>query len=157
METTAVETIIMREKKLRNIFVQGAIAASFIGDSIQKHNTKTEIGGHSIFLGQVRADIIDEKKVVAIEYTAYEEMALEKMYNIREEIFGKYNLTCMHVYHSLGKITTGEICLFVFTSSPHRKAAIEACNETVERIKAELPIWGKELFADETYQWKENK
>lgn len=157
METTAVETIIMREKKLRNIFVQGAIAASFIGDSIQKHNTKTEIGGHSIFLGQVRADIIDEKKVVAIEYTAYEEMALEKMYNIREEIFGKYNLTCMHVYHSLGKITAGEICLFVFTSSPHRKAAIEACNETVERIKAELPIWGKELFADETYQWKENK
>ncbi|MGE5108940.1 MAG: molybdenum cofactor biosynthesis protein MoaE [Sphingobacteriales bacterium] len=147
----------MREKKLRNIFVQGAIAASFIRDSIQKHNTKTEIGGHSIFLGQVRADIIDEKKVVAIEYTAYEEMALEKMYNIREEIFGKYNLTCMHVYHSLGKITTGEICLFVFTSSPHRKAAIEACNETVERIKAELPIWGKELFADETYQWKENK
>ena len=53
------------------------------------------------------------------------------------------------------KVAAGEICLFVFTSSAHRKAAIEACNETVERLKAELPIWGKELFADETYQWKE--
>ena len=63
----------------------------------------------------------------------------------------------MHAYHSLGKVVVGEISLFVFTSSPHRKAAIEACNETVERIKAELPIWGKELFTDETYQWKENK
>lgn len=147
----------MKERKPKNIFVQGAIEATFIGDSIQKHKTKTEIGGHSIFLGQVRADTIDDKKIIAIEYSAYEEMALEKMHSIREEIFTKYPLTCMHVYHSLGKVLAGEISLFVFTSSPHRKAAIEACNETVERIKAELPVWGKELFADETYQWKENK
>lgn len=147
---------INKQRKPKNIFVQGPIKPSFIADSIQKHNTKTEIGGHSIFLGQVRADTINDKKVLAIEFTTYEEMALEKMHLIREEIFTKYPLTCMHVYHSLGKVVTGEICFFVFTSSAHRKAAIEACNETVERIKAELPIWGKELLADETYQWKEN-
>jgi molybdopterin synthase catalytic subunit len=145
------------ERKPKNIFVQGPIAASFIAESIAKHSTNTAIGGHSIFLGQVRADIINEKKVAAIEYTAYEEMALEKMHEIREAIFAKYPLTCMHVYHSLGKIAAGEICLFVFTSSAHRKAAIEACNETVERIKAELPVWGKEIFLDETSQWKTNK
>ncbi|MBI1783421.1 MAG: molybdenum cofactor biosynthesis protein MoaE [Sphingobacteriales bacterium] len=145
------------ERKPKNIFVQGAIEAVFIADSIQKHSSKTNIGGHSIFLGQVRADKIDEKEVVAIEYTAYEEMALEKMHVIREEIFAKYNLTCMHVHHSLGKVSAGEICLFVFTSSAHRKAAMEACNELVERIKAELPIWGKELFADESHQWKINQ
>ena len=147
----------MKERAIKNIFIQGSITASFIGDSIQKHNTKTEIGGHSIFLGQVRADTIEGKQVVAIEYTTYEEMALEKMNVIREEIFAKYNLTCMHTYHSLGKVATGQICLFVFTSSAHRKDAIDACTETVERIKAELPVWGKELFADETYQWKLNK
>jgi len=147
----------MKEKKIKNIFVQGPVASSFIADSIQKHSTKTNIGGHSIFLGQVRADEIDGKKVAAIDYTSYEEMALEKMYLIREDIFAKHNLTCMHVYHSLGKIAAGEICLFVFTSSPHRKAAIDACEETVERLKAELPIWGKEIFEDETYQWKENR
>ncbi len=146
----------MTERKLKNIFIHGPIASSFIGDSIQKHSTKTNIGGHSIFLGQVRADIIDDKKVMAIEYTAYEEMALEKMHAIREKIFAKYDLTCMHVYHSLGKVKAGEVSLFVFTSSAHRKAAIDACNETVERIKAELPVWGKELFIDETYQWKMN-
>lgn len=140
----------------KNIFLQGPISAVFIADSIQKHNTKTDIGGHSIFLGQVRADVIDNKKVRAIEYTAYEDLAIESMHTIREQIFEKYALTCMHVHHSLGNVLTGEICLFVFTSSPHRKAAIEACSETVERIKAELPIWGKELFEDETYQWKEN-
>ena len=147
----------MSNKKPKNIFVQGAITASFIADSIQKHSTKTDIGAHSIFLGQVRNDVINEKKVAAIEYTVYEEMALEKMQEIREAIFEKYALTCMHVYHSLGNVAAGEINLFVFTSSAHRKAAIDACEETVERIKQELPVWGKELFEDETYQWKENK
>ncbi|MEO5594324.1 MAG: molybdenum cofactor biosynthesis protein MoaE [Chitinophagaceae bacterium] len=141
---------------LKNIFINGPVAASFIGESIQKHNTMKDIGGHSIFLGQVRADIIENKKVMGIEYTAYEEMANEKMHVIREAIFEKYKLTCMHVYHSLGKIAAGEICLFVFTSSPHRKAAIDACEEAVERLKTELPVWGKEIMEDETYQWKIN-
>ena len=147
----------MTERSIKNIFIQGAIAPVFIADSIQKHQHKTGIGGHSIFLGQVRADYINGGTVTSIEYTAYEEMALERMDSIREEIFTKYPITCMHVYHSLGKVVAGEICLFVFTSSPHRKAAMEACNELVERIKAELPVWGRELFEGETYQWKQNK
>ncbi|MEH6305976.1 molybdenum cofactor biosynthesis protein MoaE [Olivibacter sp. CPCC 100613] len=141
---------------MKQIFQKGAINPSFISTSIAKHATKTEIGAHHIFLGQVRADLIDGKEVAAIEYTAYEEMALEKMHAIREEIFNKYSLTCMHVHHSLGVVKTGEICLFVFTSSPHRKAAMEACTEVVERIKSELPIWGKELL-DDGYQWKVNQ
>lgn len=147
----------MKEKKIKPIFLKGAIPASFIAESIQKHSTKIGIGGHSIFLGQVRADEINGKQVSAIEYTAYEDMALEKMHEIREAVFAKYPLTCMHVYHSLGKVNAGEICLFVFTSSAHRKPAIEACNELVERIKAELPIWGAEIFNDETHQWKVNQ
>lgn len=145
------------ERKPKNIFSEGAISAAFIADSIAKHSSKTNIGGHSIFLGQVRADVIDEKKVAAIEYTTYEELALQKMHVIREETFAKYELTCMHVHHSLGAVAAGEICLFVFTSSAHRRAAIDACNELVERIKTELPIWGKELFEDETHQWKVNQ
>ena len=147
----------MKERKPKNIFVPGPVSPAFIAESIQKHSTKTDIGAHSIFLGQVRADEIDGKRVSGIEYTSYEEMALEKMHEIREDIFGKYDLTCMHVYHSLGLVKTGEICLFVFTSSKHRKLAIDACEETVERIKAELPVWGKECFEDESYQWKVNK
>ena len=155
MEKT--KTNSMKEKKPKNIFVQGSIPASFIADSIEKHKSKTDIGGHSIFLGQVRADKIEGKEVSCIEYTTYEEMALEKMHAIREDIFSKYDLTCMHVYHSLGKVAAGEISLFVFTSSVHRKDAIDACEETVEKIKAELPVWGKEFFGDESYHWKVNR
>ncbi len=144
------------EKKLKNIFIDGPVSSQFIADSIQKHSDKTGIGAHSIFLGQVRADNIDGKQVAAIEYTSYEPMALEQMHIIREEIFAKYALTCMHVHHSLGAVRIGEISLFVFTSSRHRKDAIDACEEVVERIKKELPVWGREVFEDASHQWKEN-
>lgn len=143
-------------KKIKNIFIQGAISPAFIAESIAKHSSKKDIGAHSIFLGQIREDMIDGKPVKAIEYTAYEEMALEQMSTIRESVFAKYNLTCMHIYHSLGVVESGEICLFVFTSSKHRSAAAQACNEVVEKIKAELQIWGKEIFSDESHQWKVN-
>jgi len=146
----------MSEKKIKNIFVNGRIEPAFIAASIAKHSSKTAIGGHSIFMGQVRKDEIEGKFVAAIEYTAYEELALKKMHQIREDIFAKYPLNCMHIHHSLGTVKAGEICLFVFTSSAHRKPAIEACSEVVDRLKAELPIWGKEIFEDETHQWKEN-
>lgn len=146
----------MSQGKIRNIFIRGPIPAGFIAESIQKHQSQTGIGAHSIFLGQVRADILQGKPITAIDYTAYEEMALEKMSVIREDIFSKYALTCLHVHHSLGIVNAGAICLFVFTSSKHRKDAITACEELVERIKSELPIWGREIFEDSTHQWKEN-
>ncbi|RYG05130.1 MAG: molybdenum cofactor biosynthesis protein MoaE [Chitinophagaceae bacterium] len=142
---------------MKNIFVKGSILPSFIGESIAKHQAKTEIGAHSIFLGQVRADVIENRQVISIGYTSYEELALKKMHEIREMMFEKYQLTCMHVYHSLGEVPVGEICLYVFTSSPHRRAAIDACNEIVELIKKELPIWGREIFSDNAHQWKVNK
>jgi molybdopterin synthase catalytic subunit len=105
----------------------------------------------------VRADVIDGKTVTGIEYTAYTDMALEVMHKIRQDIFAQYDLTCMHVYHSLGFVKTGENSLFVFTSSKHRSPAIKSCEECVERIKKELPVWGKELFEDQSHVWKINK
>lgn len=147
----------MSEKKIKKVFVEGAIPPDKIAGSIAHHQAKTGIGAHSIFLGQVRADVIDEKKVAAIEYTAYEEMAGKKFHDIREAAFSKFDLTCAHIYHSLGTVKAGEICLFVFTSSAHRKAATDACSYLVEEIKAKVPIFGKELFEDHTHQWKVNQ
>ena len=137
---------------MKNPFISGPISSQFIGESIAKHQTKTGIGAHNIFLGQVRADVIDGKTVVAIHYSAYEEMANEALHNIRESAFEKFDLTCMHIYHSLGTVVAGEICLFVFVSSPRRKTVFEAIQFLVEEIKAKAPIFGKEIFEDETHQ-----
>lgn len=146
----------MKEKKKHIVFVAGPVSPQFIADSIAKHSSKTDIGAHDIFLGQVRSDVIENKTVQAIEYTSYEDMAEEKFHEIREAAFAKFELTCMHIYHSLGKVKAGEISLFVFVSSKHRASAFEACRWIVEEIKANVPIWGKELFEDETFVWKEN-
>ena len=146
----------MSEKKRKPVFHEGPITSDFIARSIQSHSTKHDIGGHSIFLGQVRADQKEQARVVAIEYTAYVQMAEDVMHAIREEIFSRYPLTCMHIHHSLGTVKAGEICLFVFTSAAHRKEAIRACEEVVERIKKEVPVWGREILDDENYLWKEN-
>ena len=143
-------------RKPKPIFVQGPIAPQKIADSIAAHGSQREIGAHSIFLGQVRADTLETGTVTAIEYTAYEDMALEKMHEIRESVFARYPLTCMHVYHSLGRVAVGEICLFVFTSSVRRNAAMDACAELVERIKNELPVWGREICEDGADRWKTN-
>jgi molybdopterin synthase catalytic subunit len=146
----------MKEKKKHNVFVDGPITPEFIANSISKHSTKTDIGAHDIFLGQVRSDVINDKTVVAINYEAYQEMADELFHEIREAAFTKYDLVCMHIYHSLGAVKAGEICLFVFVSSKHRKVAFEACQDIVEQIKAMTPIWGKEIFEDDSFVWKEN-
>jgi len=145
-----------KTRKPKPIFKQGAISAESIGVSIANHQSKTEIGAHNIFMGQVRADKIEGKKVVAIEYTANEELANEAVFAIREQAFEKYNLTCMHIYHSLGEVKAGEICLFIFVSSPRRDAANDACRYILEAIKKEAPIFGKEMFEDNTHKWKVN-
>jgi molybdopterin synthase catalytic subunit len=147
----------MSEKKIKNVFVDGAISPDKIATSIAHHQVKTNIGAHDIFLGQVRADEIDGKSVVAIEYSAYEEMANQEFHNIREAAFEKFDLSCMHIYHSKGIVKAGELCLFVFTSSSHRKEAMDSCRFLVEEIKSKVPVFGKEIFEDNTHVWKENK
>ncbi len=141
---------------MKKVFINGAITSQFIAESIAKHATKTTIGAHDIFLGQVRADVINEKVVLGIEYSAYEEMANKVFHEIREACFSKFDLVCMHIYHSIGLVKAGEISLFVFVSSKHRKVSFEACEWVVEEIKKRTPVFGKELFENNEYQWKEN-
>ncbi|HIP31851.1 MAG TPA: molybdenum cofactor biosynthesis protein MoaE [Crocinitomicaceae bacterium] len=145
------------KKKIKSVFIEGPISPDKIATSIAHHQVKTNIGAHDIFLGQVRADNIEGHEVIAIDYSAYEEMANKEFHAIREEAFSKFDLTCMHIYHSIGRVKSGEICLFVFTSSAHRKDAMDACRFLVEEIKAKVPVFGKEVFEDETFVWKENK
>ncbi len=142
--------------KTKTVFIKGAISPEFIAQSIAEHQLKTQIGAHDIFLGQVRSDIIDGKEVQAIEYSAYEEMANRQFFEIKEEAFKKFDLICLHIYHSIGQVKTGEICLFVMASSAHRKTVFEALQFVVEQIKQKVPVFGKELFEGDSYQWKVN-
>lgn len=144
------------KRKPKNVFVDGPISPQKIADSISHHQVKTNIGAHDIFLGQVRADEVDGKIVQAIDYTAHEEMANKAFYDIREATFEKFDVTCLHIYHSLGIVNIGELCLFVFTSSAHRKECMDATRFIVEEIKTKVPVFGKIILKDESFLWKEN-
>lgn len=139
-----------------SIFIQGAISADVIAKAIQALSEFQNIGAHSIFLGQVRADDAGDQHVAGIEYTSYTVMAEEKAISLIAETVDTYQLNTAMVTHSLGKVKSGEICLFVLTASRHRKSALEACTYLVERIKKELPVWGKEILESGGHLWKKN-
>ena len=140
-------------KTQKPYFINGPISPQFIAEQIANHSHKTNIGGHSIFLGQVRADEKEGKIVKKIEYSSYEEVANKEIAKIREDAFSKRKLSCLHIYHSKGDVQVGEISLFIFVSSAHRKEAIEAVAEIVDKVKYDVPIWKKEIMADMSDKW----
>lgn len=142
---------------MKDFFVDGDISPSLIKETIEHHSSKTQIGAHTVFLGQVRSDIIENKIVKGIEYSAPRELANTKFFELKEECIKKFNLSCLHIYHSIGWVSVGKISLFVFSSSPHRREAFESLEWLVEQIKKEVPVYGKEVFEDDSYVWKENK
>ena len=146
----------MAQTELEQVFVQGPITPELIANVISGLQSATDVGAHDIFLGQVRADIINGREVMAIEYSAYESMAAKEFELIREEALEKFDLKALHIYHSIGVVRTGEICLFVFASSARRKIVFQALQSVVEDIKKRVPVFGKEIFEDDSYQWKVN-
>lgn len=137
----------------KKVLYEGPISPEKIANSIANHSSKTGIGAHNIFLGQVRSDIHEGKIVEGIEYSAYKDMAENIFHEIREYIFKKYDISCMHIYHSIGMVKAGEISLFVFVSSKHRGVSYDACRDVVEQIKEKAPIWKKEFYEGEEYKW----
>ncbi len=145
------------KKKIRNIFIDGSIPYDFISNSIKNHSVKTKVGAHEIFLGQVREDFIDKKKVISLIFSAQKEMANKVAHKIKEKILNENEVECMHIYHSLGEVKVGEICFFVFISGKHKKNLNDLLKKIVRKIKRKAPIFGKEIFEDDSYQWKKNK
>ena len=147
------QTMKATKKMKHTVLTDGPVTSDFIGTSIAKHNTKIDIGAHAIFLGQVRKDVKGKTTVASIEYSAHNEMAEKVFEDIREQAFEKYEMVCMHMHHSLGKIKTGEVSLFVFVSCKHRAQSFEALEWIVEEIKNKVPVWKKENYDDGKYSW----
>jgi molybdopterin synthase catalytic subunit len=136
----------------------GPISAKRIAGEIKKHSANKNMGGHSIFLGQVRDDETNGLKVMGIEYSAYENMIKEEIKKMKKIITDEFSdVISVTIIHSTGFVSAGEISLFVLVSAGHRDHAIRACRQVVEMIKERLPIWKKEIFEDRSHIWQENK
>jgi molybdopterin synthase catalytic subunit len=99
------------------------------------------------FLGTTR-DSFEGKRVVHLEYEAYEEMAYKKLEEIRQELRVEFGVEDVAIAHRIGPVDIGHISLVVAVASPHRKEAFLACHEAVNRLKQIVPIWKKEVFED---------
>jgi Molybdopterin converting factor, large subunit len=137
--------------------VTGPITREIMSSILASLANKTDAGGHSVFMGQVRADIKGAKRVKAIEYFSYEKMAEAEAGKIKDSILTEFNdVKSVEILHSVGVVMAGEVSLFVLVSAGHRHHAIDACSKAVEMIKATLPVWKKEIFEDNSTMWKEN-
>lgn len=140
---------------VKNYLIPGPLSQNLISEIINDLSADTSAGGLSVFLGQVRADTIKGKTVRAIEYSAYEEMVLSEIDRIKSEVMAECEeVKSLFIIHSSGMVMAGEISLLVAASASHRKQAIKACSSAVELVKERLPVWKKEIFGDDTHEWK---
>ena len=140
-----------------NYLINGPITHEIILHFLGKLNEKTDSGGHTVFLGQVRADFINGKKVLAIDYSAYENMVKVEAERIIQIVLSEFtDVTSIDIVHSTGLVRAGEMSLFDLVSAGHRHQAMEACSKAVELIKEKLPVWKKEIFNDNSHEWKQN-
>ena len=143
-------------KQIELKIVKGPVSLKLLENIISASGDSSSIGAQSIFIGRVRADKISGRTVKKIHYEHYRLMTEKVLYEIGESALQKYPIESLCIVHSENDVPVGGISLFVLVSAKHRSASINACNFVVEEIKIKAPIWGKEIFEDETYTWKEN-
>ncbi len=142
---------------VKNYLTDGPVTIKDISVSLERMGDKQGAGGHSVFMGQVRADNIDGRTVKAILYSAYDTMVKAEADKIVKEILSEFSDThSVDIIHSTGTVNAGELSLFVLVSAGHRQQAIKACEKTVEMIKERLPVWKKEIFEDDSHIWRQN-
>ncbi|XP_062516570.1 molybdopterin synthase catalytic subunit-like [Corticium candelabrum] len=113
-------------------------------------------GAVSVFVGTTR-DLFEGKKVVKLQYEAYTPMAVKKIKKVCQDIRVKWPVHRIAVLHRLGVVSVSEASVIIAISSIHRQEAIEAVHYCIDMLKAQVPIWKKELYEDGNETWKENK
>lgn len=110
-------------------------------------------GAVVVMSGMVRNQT-DGKPVVALEYQAYEPMAIEVFKQIAAQIRAQWtDVTRVVIHHRTGKLAIGEISVLVAVGCPHRTEAFEACKYAIDTLKHNAPIWKKEHWEDGSTSW----
>jgi molybdopterin synthase catalytic subunit len=97
------------------------------------------------FLGTVRRENLG-RTVVALEYEAYQPLALKAFQRIADEVAGHWPSARFALHHRIGHLNLGEASVAIVAASPHRAEAFAACRYGIERVKQIAPIWKRELF-----------
>jgi molybdopterin synthase catalytic subunit len=107
--------------------------------------TDPEAGAVATFIGTTRNNN-EGRKVIALDYEGYTEMAEKELRRIGEDAKTKWPICRIAITHRLGPVQIGEASVIIAVSSAHRDAAFAACRFAIEEIKKAVPIWKKEVF-----------
>jgi molybdopterin synthase catalytic subunit len=108
-------------------------------------------GGIALFAGAVR-DSDDDRQVTGLSYSAHPSAAGE-LRRVAEVIAEKFKVTGIAAVHRFGDLAIGDLAVVVAVSCPHRADALDACRELIDELKATVPIWKHQRFADGASEW----
>jgi molybdopterin synthase catalytic subunit len=112
------------------------------------------VNGAVVMMSGMVRNQTDGRPVVALEYQAYEPMALRVFYQIAADIRAIYkDVNRVVIHHRTGRLQIGEISVLVAVGCPHRSEAFEACRYAIDTLKHNAPIWKKEHWSDGSSSW----
>jgi molybdopterin synthase catalytic subunit len=107
--------------------------------------TAAKAGAIASFLGTVRSPN-QGRRVLHLEYEAYEPLAIRVFERIRDEVAAEWPDAVLALHHRIGRLGPGEVSVAIAVASPHRAVAFAACRYAIERVKQVAPIWKREVF-----------
>ncbi len=110
-----------------------------------RHVTDPEAGAIATFIGTTR-NHNEGRKVIALDYDAYPEMAERELRRIGAEAMKKWKIAHVAITHRVGPVALTEASVVIAVSAAHRDDAFQACRYAIEEIKKTVPIWKKEVF-----------
>ena len=108
-------------------------------------------GGIALFAGAVR-DTDHDQGVTGLSYTAHPSAEAE-LRRVAEMIAEKFDVLGVAAVHRVGELAIGELAVVAAVAAAHRGEAFDACRELIDVLKASVPIWKHQRFADGTSEW----
>ncbi|MBD2255041.1 molybdenum cofactor biosynthesis protein MoaE [Nostoc parmelioides] len=136
--------------------IEDSFAITFAPLSLEEIYTLADDSANGavvVMSGMVRNQT-DGKPVVALEYQAYEPMALRVFHQIAADIRSTWPaVNRVVIHHRIGRLQIGQISVLVAIGCPHRSEAFEACRYAIDTLKHNAPIWKKEHWQDGSSSW----
>jgi molybdopterin synthase catalytic subunit/molybdopterin converting factor small subunit len=134
--------------------VTGLVTPPFDVDAVAAQVTGPSVGGTAIFLGTVRDHAPDLDDVVALEYSAYDEMAERVLADLAQDLLRDHPaVSGIALLHAVGELPVGAHTVLIVCAAAHRAEAFDACRDALERVKDHVPVWKREIVADGAHRW----
>ncbi len=95
----------------------------------------------------------DGRAVLRLAYQAYAELAESEGRRIVDEAIARFAVERIDAVHRVGDLAIGDVAVWVGVAAAHRDAAFAACRFVIDEVKARVPIWKKEAYADGDAEW----